>query len=308
MKRVFYFNITYRCNHRCLYCFSHTTADNSEQRQDIDLSIFKETLSRYKVGVGDRIVLNGGEPTLHKNFRDIVDVALKACSEVVLYSNGVAFADLGFAKEIFSNQGLRITIPIHGDEAIHDYITQRCGSWRKTSLAISNISSCGCDLCLEPKFIVSDMMAKKAFDTRKYLLSTVNQWETIYDVVIAGQVNTYNAKRNSFCSSDSVFRMGYAEREIIKNCLDIWIKFYDLALCKCSESFRERFDGECVQPDPDYEIFFVDGNCLPQLRTLPTAERFSDCKCCPLKYVCTSICNSYCVTRIFKNRIERVLE
>lgn len=308
MKRVFYFNITYRCNHRCLYCFSHTTAGNSEQRKDIDLSDFKESLSRFKVGVGDRIVLNGGEPTLHKNFIDIVDVALKTCSEVVLYSNGVAFADLGFAKEIFSNRGLRITIPIHGDEMTHDYITRCCGSWRKTSLAISNISSCGCGLCLEPKFIVSDIMAKKAFDTRMYLLSNVKQWETICDVVIAGQVNTNKARENSFCSSDSEFRMGYAESEIIKNCADIWIKFCDLALCKCSESFRQRFNGECVQHDPDFEIFFSDGNIHPQLRIMPKTERFSDCECCPLKHVCTSICNNYCVTRIFKSRVERVLE
>jgi sulfatase maturation enzyme AslB (radical SAM superfamily) len=278
------------------------------QRQDIGLSCFKESLSRFDVGVGDRIVLNGGEPTLHKNFKEIVEASLKTCSEVVLYSNGQAFADIGFAKEIFSNQRLRITIPIHGDEKIHDHITQCYGSWKKTSLAISNISSCGCGVCLEPKFIVSDMMAKNVFDTRKYLLSFVKQWETISAVVIAGQVNTYTARENSFCSSDSEFRMGYAEREIIKNCSDIRVKFYDLALCKCSENFRQQFYEKHVAPDPVFEIFFADGNIIPQLRTLPTMERFKKCKNCSLKYVCTSICNNYCVTQIFKSRIDRILE
>lgn len=74
MKRVFYFNITYRCNYRCRYCFSHTT-HGSVQRRDIDLSSFKESLSRFRVGTGDRIVLNGGEPTLHKNFMEIINIS-----------------------------------------------------------------------------------------------------------------------------------------------------------------------------------------------------------------------------------------
>lgn len=306
MKRVFYFNITYRCNCRCRYCFSHTT-NGSVRRRDIDLLSFKESLSQFNIGEGDRIVLNGGEPTLHKNFMEIVNISLDTCSEVVLYSNGTAFSDRGFAQELFSKKGLRVTIPIHGDEVSHDYVTQCIGSWNKTRRAISNISAYGSRQCLEPKFIVSDVMAMKAFDTREFLLSMVDNWDTVCDVVIAGQVNTFKAKRNGACARDSKERMRYAEREIIKNSSEILTKFYDLALCLCSAGFRQRFSGLRTF-DPDFEIYFSDGNCRPCLRTLPKTARFNDCRSCHLRYVCTSICNSYCVTQIYKKVIERTLE
>lgn len=306
MKRVFYFNITYRCNYRCRYCFSHTT-HGSVQRHEIDLSNFKESLSQFCVGKGDRIVLNGGEPTLHTKFMEIVNVSLDTCSEVVLYSNGAVLSDQGFAQELFSRKGLRVTIPIHGDEEVHDYVTQCQGSWSRASQAISNISSFGSKKCLEPKFIISDMMAMKAFDTRNFLVSTVDNWETVCDVVIAGQVNTFKARKNGACSHDAVERMSYAEREIIKTSSEMWTKFYDLALCRCSEGFRQRFSGLRVF-DPDIEIYFSDGNCPPCLRTLPKTARLKDCRLCHLRHVCTSICNSYCVTQIYKDVIERTLE
>lgn len=226
---------------------------------------------------------------------------------MVLYSNGAVLSDRGFVQELFSKKGLRVTIPIHGDEVSHDYVTQCIGSWNKARRAISNISSFGSWQCLEPKFIVSDIMAMKAFDTRRFLLSTVDNWDTVCDVVIAGQVNTFKARRNGFCAYDSVERMSYVEHEIIKNSSEIWTKFYDLALCRCSVGFRQRFSGLRMF-DPDVEIYFSDGNCPPRLRVLPKKARLNDCGLCHLRHVCTSICNNYCVTRMYKNVIERTLE
>ena len=68
MNRVIYFNITYKCNLDCVFCFSNSTSPNGKV---MGLSAIFDSLLKLKPEKSDLIVLNGGEPTLHPEFYNI---------------------------------------------------------------------------------------------------------------------------------------------------------------------------------------------------------------------------------------------
>lgn len=306
MNRVFYFNLTYRCTYSCRYCFSHTTS-NHINRCDIDFMRFKEDLLEYDVGRNDRIVLNGGEPTMHPDFMEILDASISSGANIVLYTNGVAFSDVYFARDALSIGSFRVTIPVHGDEPLHDYITQRAGSWKATCAAIKNICRTGKTNCLEPKFIVSDLMAASRFDILRYIKASVITWAALCDVVITGQVNTPTAIRNRIKVSDWGSLMHYAEQEI-DQCRNVaCTKFFDLPLCYSSERFQAMLKTP-IGRENNPILYFSDGIIRPKVVKMCNDRRFIRCGKCSLRHVCTSISSNYYVSALDRNSFFRAME
>ena len=63
---IYYFNITYRCNSRCMFCAADIPINSSCHEMQIE--DFRNELDKENVGENDRVIVNGGEPTLHKDF------------------------------------------------------------------------------------------------------------------------------------------------------------------------------------------------------------------------------------------------
>ena len=47
-----------------------------------------DMIKKYGVSSNDRVILNGGEPTLHPNLIKILQLFHKTGAEIVLYTNG----------------------------------------------------------------------------------------------------------------------------------------------------------------------------------------------------------------------------
>lgn len=85
------------CNMRCQWCYGKTMefSSNAVMGREVAaqlIDFFKE-LSLKKV------ILIGGEPTVHPQFLEIVSMIKSAGMRPVLVTNGVKFADKGFLKE-----------------------------------------------------------------------------------------------------------------------------------------------------------------------------------------------------------------
>ena len=93
MSRISYFNITYRCNSNCLFC----AADNGNASNHLELPVeaFAQLLKEQRIGSKDRVVVNGGEPTMHRDFFEILAAIRKAGAYIDLFTNGVQLHDLG---------------------------------------------------------------------------------------------------------------------------------------------------------------------------------------------------------------------
>ncbi|MCX6759184.1 MAG: hypothetical protein NT012_01250 [Candidatus Nealsonbacteria bacterium] len=92
--------------------------------------------------IDDKIILTGGEPTIHPDFFGILSFIRKKFPEVIieLDINGSRFCYPSFTKKVLSFGRVNIYIFLHGfDPKTHDTITRTLGSFLQTVKGIENI-------------------------------------------------------------------------------------------------------------------------------------------------------------------------
>jgi len=117
-------DITNRCNLKCNHC--RAKKDSSE----LSLEDIKKICENAKKNQFKEITLSGGEPTLHNNFLEILDIIKYHGFGCNLTTNGL------ISKKIIKNEKLRyiksIQISIDGTEKIHDNTRGIPGSFKRT--------------------------------------------------------------------------------------------------------------------------------------------------------------------------------
>jgi MoaA/NifB/PqqE/SkfB family radical SAM enzyme len=135
------FHLTDRCQLDCQHCLR----DPAKKPKDLPFEIVQRALAEGKrVYNAEHVALTGGEPTLHPQFREILDAAVDAEYTWHMVSNGRRFP---WVLELFRERPLRrermtsVTFSVDGaDEAMHDSI-RGTGTFRETMSAISLCSA-----------------------------------------------------------------------------------------------------------------------------------------------------------------------
>jgi MoaA/NifB/PqqE/SkfB family radical SAM enzyme len=129
------FHITYQCPERCTFC--------SEETRMADYSAFPVTFGRVarvlreqaERGV-EAVHFTGGEPTIHPQFVEILQLARKLGMRTSIGTIGTRLSDPGFAARAlpYLDEAL---FSLHGpDAAVHDAQTRRPGSFVRLSRAM----------------------------------------------------------------------------------------------------------------------------------------------------------------------------
>lgn len=96
--KLIYFDTTNRCNMNCNFCYSH----KNKGLPDMDVEWFEEVCKRLPRKVMIRLL--GGEPTLHPQLFDIIEIAKKYNHIPTLSSNGIKYKDRDFVKEMVKHK------------------------------------------------------------------------------------------------------------------------------------------------------------------------------------------------------------
>ena len=105
-----YLYISYKCNCNCFFCASDkTNVANSDNEVTMDEAKQFIINSPQK----DVLVISGGEPTIHKNFLEIVSFAKKYFKQVSLMTNCLKFSDKEFLRKSIDAGIDRISIPFY---------------------------------------------------------------------------------------------------------------------------------------------------------------------------------------------------
>ncbi|MGH9935999.1 MAG: radical SAM protein [Blastocatellia bacterium] len=129
--------ITGRCQLRCRHCFNHSGPDN---RRELPVDVIERLLDEMLTwGVRD-LRLSGGEPTFHRQFREVV----KACQErgirIAMNSHGVYSAEL---LDYLQTAPIDLFfISIDGLEANNDAI-RGAGAFRRASHSCRKLRAAG---------------------------------------------------------------------------------------------------------------------------------------------------------------------
>ena len=294
MKDIFYFNVNYKCNNMCRFCFSHNVGS---ERGEMTLSSIENVLNMCSEN--DLVVINGGEPSLHEQLNEIIESILSRNLYCNVYTNGRRLSEFNFRQD--SIERLRFIIPIHGDREIHDYITQVDGSYDETLKSLKYING---KYTYNIKFIVNKEMIYKNFNVYNFLTNNDLKPD---EVVLARLNRTRKSKINKYeipNHSD--------EKEYIKRCMNELHQFYnicilDYPMCFIEKKWQRKINQNELKKYGQF-VYSDDKICAKKRKYLKQKLVFPECYKCDYIKLCNYLSESYDVIKLKKKTSELVLE
>jgi radical SAM protein with 4Fe4S-binding SPASM domain len=128
------FEITYRCNHLCTFCYNSPTGEGEMTTEQVFEVLRK--ISEFGVLY---VTLTGGDPLCHKDFYKIAAEVRRLGMALRIYTNGYLLADPKVVRRIAELQPMELEISVHGARPeTHDGLTRIRGSFEKTIAGIEN--------------------------------------------------------------------------------------------------------------------------------------------------------------------------
>lgn len=131
----YYINLNYVCNERCVFCAANLAkgVDSEGYGPSLSFEQIRRWVGTEPPGAGDRVLLAGGEPTLHKELLPIVRFLHAHCADVTIFTNGLRLAQAPFARALVESGVTRFEIALFGATPDrHDAITRVPGSFKRT--------------------------------------------------------------------------------------------------------------------------------------------------------------------------------
>lgn len=128
--------LTYDCNDRCVFCLDAHTHDGTNRDRD---EIKAQILDGRRKGA-ERLILSGGEPTIHPDFVGFVRLGnMAGYRKVQTVTNGRMFAYPEFLARCIDAGLSEITFSIHGPNAkIHDALVGTKGAFEQEVQGLQN--------------------------------------------------------------------------------------------------------------------------------------------------------------------------
>jgi len=154
-----YFYLTEGCNLRCRHCWiqpKHQSDDRSYPMLEVDL--FRSIIQQAKPLGLSSVKLTGGEPLLHPDIYEILDVIHSEELRLTVETNGV-LCTLGLAKKMkATSENPFVSVSIDGaDPETHEWVRGVEGCFDKALNGIRNLVNAG----FRPQIIMSVMKRNK---------------------------------------------------------------------------------------------------------------------------------------------------
>lgn len=127
--------ITSGCNNNCIFC--HTFPKKAYTDPSIE-EIESKIDSANSLDI-DTILLSGGEPTIRKDFQEIINLIISKGLKFGLNTNARMLSYDHISKFMLSKGLVFAHLSLHGKKEMHDNLTRDKGSFDQTMKAISNL-------------------------------------------------------------------------------------------------------------------------------------------------------------------------
>ena len=151
IKTNAYLAVGYACNQKCRCCPITNNINKDDLLAPWD-RILKEADLMISSGVTD-VTISGGEPTIHPNFFEIVQLFLDKNIGVHILSNGEKFSDEAFLEKFLKiSQGnpVYVTTTFHSfSPDAHEFQNQSKGSFERSLKGLKALDSNGIDIAIK---------------------------------------------------------------------------------------------------------------------------------------------------------------
>jgi len=123
------------CNSKCLFCLDADTPRNVYLPED---EVKADLLRGIKELGADKVIISGGEASLHPKFTEFIRYAKSVgYDRVQTVTNGYRYADPKYYRACMDAGLGEITFSLHGHTAeLHDYLTQTQGAFKRLMKAL----------------------------------------------------------------------------------------------------------------------------------------------------------------------------
>jgi radical SAM protein with 4Fe4S-binding SPASM domain len=260
-------NITYDCNLSCPWCYA------SMAKNDLFMSI--ETFSkvvRLITGLGgSRIVLSGGEATIHPNFLEMIRISRFNKCKVLVNSHGLAFADKNFLYQAIDSGMSVVNLSLKGVNREDFLINTGLDGFDSQKEAIGNILSDG-----RTTLILNVTLNSYSINNfKKILIMAKNLGIKHVTVTIAVPVEGSDPFCGGSIPTEDEFAAAFGDiiDDLVDSKLDYFFRL-DMPLCKLVEKgysekiLKINFLTSCFLREGNSLIFDPCGGVIP-CNTMP---------------------------------------
>jgi len=133
-KPVVVWNVTQRCNLRCVHCYARATADS---REEIGTAAAKEIIDDLAEFGSPVLLLSGGEPLVRPDLSELASHAVEQGMRAVISTNGTMITREK-ARELRSIGLSYVGISLDGTREVHDRFRQVDGSFDRAMQGVEN--------------------------------------------------------------------------------------------------------------------------------------------------------------------------
>ena len=185
---VLQFELTSRCNERCIHCYIPNAKKNSGK--DMPLKTIKRIIDEFAEIGGLRVTLSGGEVFLHKDIISIIEYCREKDLMISILSNLVSLRKDQIPIIKKANVSVIQTSLYSMDPQIHDKITSMKGSHAKTIKSIEALVAA--DIPIQIACPTMKVNAKGYVDVLKYAQSIKCKSFTDFIIMAQSDFNTSN--------------------------------------------------------------------------------------------------------------------
>jgi organic radical activating enzyme len=210
--------ITNRCNKRCKACFNAQNLGYG----DIPISTYKSIVGQNRPHI-ERVILMGGEPTLHPDLIEMVKFNQEQNLKTTIYTNGFSLRPL----EVLEDYNVQFRIGVYGS-----YHSEKAlNEIEKTSLPVTVVYMLRKDNIFE--FKETAQMAQERFNCNNFYISSIRDiaitgsfWEDTPDTISMNEyydivqefVSSYDLNMNLHIARRGVIRTDIQTSPPVKRC------------------------------------------------------------------------------------------
>lgn len=188
-------DLTNRCNHKCIYCFSKFTLGHNTENDFVDTSVVFNLLDdAKKLGVKCFHYTGGGEPFLHRDIYAVLEKTIANGLEYGMVTNGTL---IDFDRVDLLEKMSWIRISIDASDSIMYYRLRKVDEFDKTIKIAKNFVEKCPDTVVGLSFVINPMnysqiidfakMAKDmSVDNVRYSIAWFPNWQDVYGFDIRG--------------------------------------------------------------------------------------------------------------------------
>ena len=228
--------LTRVCNNRCLFCLDAESHDGGYESMDSVASVLKAGRAEGC----RRVVLSGGEPTLHPDFIRIIGLARESgYTHIQAITNGRLFCYAGLLKRAVKSGLSEVTFSVHGAcAAQHDLLVGVPGAFSQTLRGIANALKIS-GLIVSSDIVVNRINVDSLYETVALLHRRgINEYDLLH-LVPFGRAWT-NWKKLSYNPEDKKKNFQRVFRFAELNGAHLWTNRFPLRLLEGEERYMQH--------------------------------------------------------------------